>query len=221
MNLFRYCGDDPVDRSDPMGLADIAVSSELELYGVMAAINSYRAVHAARDGLGRAQLVIARGTHFQLGAKSTAEIKPETPIFGKLSKGAYQTESYGASELAGAKAVGHVHTDVTGRPGKTISVFSQDDQITTQRGTVVYKINESDPSQVQRLAPQRDGSRPNAQGNVVSRKLVDAARKQLDQMQHQAKDSFEPTAADVDRGHQATGVPGLGAEAVNFAPGKS
>ena len=40
MNLFRYCGDDPVDRSDPMGLEDMPVSPELDRLGYQATMNS-------------------------------------------------------------------------------------------------------------------------------------------------------------------------------------
>jgi hypothetical protein len=40
MNLFRYCGDDPVDRSDPLGLAPVVIDEEADKLSRQAAQRS-------------------------------------------------------------------------------------------------------------------------------------------------------------------------------------
>lgn len=52
MNLFRYCGDDPVDRSDPTGLEFLSVSEDVDVYARMAALKTQELYRTATVHLG-------------------------------------------------------------------------------------------------------------------------------------------------------------------------
>jgi hypothetical protein len=41
-NLFRYCHNDPIDFTDPMGLDDIYISAEMDRLGVQASLRKKR-----------------------------------------------------------------------------------------------------------------------------------------------------------------------------------
>ncbi len=52
MNLFRYCGDDPEDRSDPTGLESEADLEQLSIRATLKAAKAYRTNNP--EGLGQA-----------------------------------------------------------------------------------------------------------------------------------------------------------------------
>ncbi len=188
-NLYRYCGGNPVSRVDPMGLADVPVSRQLDRAGAEASLRSYY------DGLwgdnayiGRAQLV--HGDYTLGGFKIAKVEKVTTP--GRIMPGARLTENFGS--VIGALAVGHVHYDVRGRPGKNIAKFTGDDESNAnwqkgvngkpdRPGIPVYKVNESDllqgnPNRVTRLTPQDNASTP-PQERTVDPKIVAEVHREL------------------------------------------
>jgi RHS repeat-associated protein len=160
-NLFRYCHNDPMDFTDPMGLDDIYISPEMDRLGVQASLNARAASIAARDGIDRSQVIQEKGGHLSL-AKTFGTGENETSH--KFEGGRWRTyvsqkETAYADEGHAAKGIGHVHMDKTGQPAPHDPAWSKTDKATAQGskdhvGRAVYKVLESDPTKVERLTPQ-------------------------------------------------------------------
>jgi hypothetical protein len=216
MNLFRYCGDDPVDRSDPMGLEDIDIAPGFNSLGIQAAVNS-RTHLLQNGGLGYSQAIMRNGDgklYLQPKFNEGVEVQSYEYQMGRphlLKKIIEQTDK-------GAVGTGHVHAN---RSARVTSDFSIDDIKTAtgakasknkpgELGKPVWKTVEvSDRNHsmkvIERLTPQQQpGTPPTTQYFLQDGRQIAAP----------------PTAAKVEPSVQATGVPSLGAEAVNFGRGR-
>ena len=157
-NLYRYCHNDPVNRSDPFGLIDREIDRELDKLGSQASLNSLK--EAKNDTVGRSQAVQEKDGQRSLSSKfGKGERTVEQKLIGgRLQPVTTQKEKAPVDDGHKAVAVGHVHKDVT---GKAETRFSQADIDTAkgskaEPGIPVYKVNESNPSQILRLTPQVD-----------------------------------------------------------------
>jgi RHS repeat-associated protein len=157
-NLYRYCHNDPVNKSDPFGLEDQAISRELDRLGSEASRNSLKEALRGKDGKERSQLVQKKEGKLSLQDKFN---KGEDVEKRKHEGGRWKTviESQKAEAKADPgyepAAVGHVHMDKTGTPKHHSPKFSEDiDKPLARSGMPVYKVNESDPGHVYRLTPQ-------------------------------------------------------------------
>ena len=234
MNLFRYCGDDPVDRSDPMGLEDIAISSELDRLGIQASVNSRQSFIDHPAGLGsRGQLIQANNNTHSLSLQSSVIQGYVVPVYGP-GRGSHIQRIIGhkvieytpADKGFSAKGFGHAHDDLNRASPK----FSQEDWAAAPGKTAkngkpgvvgkpVWKMLTSDPNSVIRLTPQTvPGQRPAER--PLSARAVQPTSPPPPIIPSPRGGFAGPSAADVDASHQATGVPSMAAEATNFAPGK-
>jgi RHS repeat-associated protein len=158
-NLYRYCHNDPVNRSDPSGLIDRNIPSELDKKGVEASQNCLKAAIAAGDHTGRSQGIQEKDGKFSLNNKISKGINQIIKKFESRFKDyILQKERAEYDEGYNPAGVGHVHMDKT---GKADTAFSDADKSTARGsaghpGIPVYKINESNPNQVLRLTPQVD-----------------------------------------------------------------
>jgi RHS repeat-associated protein len=157
-NLYRYCHNDPVNKSDPTGLVDQDIDKDLDKKGAEASSNSL--TEAKKDSIGRSQAVQEKDGQRSLGSKFG---KGEPEVQQKMVNGRLQpitTQKEKAPVDPGHKpvAVGHAHMDVTGKanPNFTEADYHTATGSATELGIPVYKVNESNPSQILRLTPQVD-----------------------------------------------------------------
>jgi RHS repeat-associated protein len=159
-NLYRYCHNDPVNRSDPFGLIDREIDKDLDKKGVEASQNALKAAKDAGDHAGRSQAVQEKDGKRSLASK-IAKGSPKTEkrmIGGRMQTVTTQTEEAPVDPGHTPVGVGHVHMDKTGKGDPNFSKADKD----TARGSKgepgipVYKVNESNPSQILRLTPQVD-----------------------------------------------------------------
>ena len=160
-NLYRYCHNDPVNRSDPFGLIDRDIDRELDRKGVEASLNSLKAVQEAKDGAARSQAIQEKDGKLSLGKITKG--KTDDEVIKRSAPGGFRTyhlQKEGAIVDKGSNAagVGHVHMDKTAKADPN---FSDADYGTARGsaghpGTPVYKVNESNPSRILRLTPQAD-----------------------------------------------------------------
>jgi len=149
-----------VTRSDPFGLIDKDIDKDLDQKGIEASQNSLKAAKDAGDHIGRSQVVQEKDGQRSLGSKfGKGETSVEQKMInGRLQPITTQKEKAPVDDGHKAVAVGHAHMDAT---GKADPRFSGAD-IARARGSVtdpgipVYKVNESNPSQILRLTPQVD-----------------------------------------------------------------
>jgi RHS repeat-associated protein len=227
MNLFRYCGDDPVDLSDPLGLEG-EVRSELE-----AAVSvARRQVEAAVVDPNRQSAVAyvqqkGTATFFKLvyypskmvpilkhdnGYEVGRTIDGKVTVVGGIP---YELETP-SKDYAGRVVLSvHSHNDKRGKGVKTNGVAmpkwsSYDNNIPD--------VDRMDESNFGKWYSRRNGkdvrSVRKSPGDASSSRSSNAPTGSSADL------SPGPSAREVDLFHQSTGVPSLGQEAVNFAPGR-
>jgi RHS repeat-associated protein len=171
MNLFRYCHDDPVDGSDPMGLTDIEISAEEIRLGVQAALNARaNLIKYPEKGPGRAQFVVPGPNGHPMLEKQFSTGEERVPVY-RPKRGSNTSEK--AGEIVTEKGPknrilsGHVHDDagVTGpkadREYTTHDRKEADGSAATrgkpaQPGHPVFKSYSSGGSKVDYLVPQTE-----------------------------------------------------------------
>ena len=174
-NLYRYCGNDWANRSDPMGLTDIDIPDEVVQKMFEASRNSIAESASHKDGLGRGQLVQhkvdgkghAIGKHVLQNtfekAKVVAKQREEYQKYHTGEPHRYVMQEggdkgYKADPGNKMDGIGHGHQDVTGKPlGE--AKFSPEDKATARGdahhdGTPVGRIDESNPKMFHLLIPQ-------------------------------------------------------------------
>jgi hypothetical protein len=243
MNLFRYCGGDPVNRVDPMGLEDIGIPEAMDIAIVQ---TNYASAVANRGTGGHNHIVIydKAGGGFQ-PAKATAGVTHPT-----LNRGASVLPTNNVWEKTvvprgrNPRGVGHAHDDLAS-DGKTVVAKSsrytgvdKKQAVDLPVGKVNWSsVNTSAPNGIHtRLTPQDDGTA--AEDRKISARIVGKALKGMQTLEdikqgrssssandnssqsQQAALTRPMTAAEIDQAHQATGVPSLGVETVNAVHGK-
>jgi RHS repeat-associated protein len=226
MNLFRYCGDDPVDRSDPMGLES---DGYLHLSPVELTLLQQARANVERPGhqpveiwqnhwvtkpVTKMQAVIARGNQRKLS--DAVEGGYELRIVGN-TKTWVQLEKLKIPGGWRAVVATHKYWNGTGFGSAT---WSGDDRTTARSGTMVERTDETQPGEFKRLVPRTDRSgRYKAEDFNHPIRERDISGKSGggggDGSSGGSGTSSGPTAAQVDAAHQATGVPSLGVESVN------
>jgi RHS repeat-associated protein len=163
-NLFRYCGNDPLDRTDPMGLEDMFTTHAEDIAGRDAAIGAYnhaqtisRSTHTAPKDYGQGVRTGADGK-MQPNGKWAVEKPTTTNKFEDRRLKRFQAKSERISTGETHKITGHVHNDVSGNPRSSPDASREDLQ--AARTSKVYRVNESNPSVIWRAVPQTDGSNP-------------------------------------------------------------
>jgi hypothetical protein len=165
-NLFRYCGNDPIDFVDPMGLEDIPISRERDIRMWQASMNSLEhAQHSALDRNGKqssfSQYSLPDGKgHWHLENR----FNESTATWVKRDATSGQNHSLvnveGGERRPINADIGHVHMDVTGHDQSNFSIGKVSDYHTAEQGTPVAKVNQSSSNAVTRLTPQTDGAKP-------------------------------------------------------------
>jgi len=176
-NLFRYCHNDPIDFTDPMGLTDIDMSPELIGLIWQASTNSLSAYRQARDAVGRSQFVVstaenkgrlslqknADGANRINTSKIKLELRKEYQQYRDGQKYRYvEQESGKVRQGEKLEGIGHIHADKTGHgtpqwSGTDINTASG---TKTQLGAPVGRIDESNPVVMRVLVPQQEGGQP-------------------------------------------------------------
>ena len=191
-NLYRYCGNDWANKSDPMGLTDIEGAEELIRLAAQASVNSVKSYRAdlARgvpryERVGRSQDIIqevdAKGhltaPKLQTNRDGTPKIIKATMEHSERSASSGQKyhwwEKEGATSLSPGQenpARGHMHDDKT---GNGVKGFSPVDQAAAKAGGVIGLINESEIDKNGRvtahvLVPQQEGGTPRTANVKVS-----------------------------------------------------
>jgi RHS repeat-associated protein len=164
-NLYRYCHNDPVNKSDPLGLIDREIDQQIDGLGAQASRNSLQESLKHKDGTDRQQLVQEKDGRRSLQQRFTAgkeEKRREIDMKGtiKFRTRTYRVERSKPDEGHKVVAVGHVHMDKTGKPPSDSAFSTLDyDKARGSRdepGIPVYKVNESNPAVILRLTPQVD-----------------------------------------------------------------
>jgi RHS repeat-associated protein len=169
-NLYRYCGNDWANRTDPMGLTDIPVSAEMDRLIWQACMNSLKAAHTKegmKDGASRTQAI--KGTRDHPALATNADGSPKITkgtlvvetarVNGQLAPTGQATRTHRVEDTGvPGPAAGHVHRDVTGKP-KDAPGFSDMDRTAARGkdGKIIGLVNESNPKRVFRLTPQVEG----------------------------------------------------------------
>jgi RHS repeat-associated protein len=235
MNLFRYCGDDPVDRSDPLGL-------EGETFGpggLEPAVEvARRQIEAATLASNRKSAVaMFRDPHWPGGKRPVTYYPSKYVPILRFGKGYKVGPTLDAEvryvngipmelEIAPDKYRGqvalqpHSHNDKRGRntktPGLAINRWSGHDL----NNPDVERMDESTRKWYSRRKGKEVPS--DLASRLKSSKTSDAGSGSRSNgiTGSDIAGSSGPSAKDIDLAHQATGVPSLGAESVNFAPGR-
>ena len=237
MNLFRYCGDDPVDRTDPLGLESLFYNN---LESAIQAAEA-RTVAAQFSPSAKPIFVNIRGDTSTATGR-TISIMPSkmTPVLKSGNRYEVLDTMNGKPQYTGTNAAGkpqffelkgtglsknqkartkamiHIHHDIKENGGVAESKNSIYDDNLYKSGVIMERMNASDKG---RWWHRRQPAN-NRYGYKDSKHRHGTPHNGGGSSGSSDSSSSGPTAADVDRRHQATGVPSLAAEAVNFAPGK-
>jgi RHS repeat-associated protein len=242
MNLFRYCGDDPVDLSDPLGL-----DADIEQYRDSDALNTY--VHNVNKLPGWPSTFIYAG-HGSQQPENLGQVKDgryELNVMGKsptiptsqVLRSITQHPAFNSREQiflavcsAGAKG-STLARHIAAGTGK--AVIAPDRMLWISKSGRYFAADPKLGAKGKVLGP--DTSKmgnllkftPDGQSQVFHRYYSDASQRgdgalpsgsAASSQASSANNSSGPNAAQVDAAHQALGVPSLGAESVNFAPGR-
>lgn len=231
MNLFRYCGDDPIVQSDPLGL-DYATIEEASFKARLLIQESFS------DNTRLSQTIKVPGsskpkTITYLPSEAVAVLRSGSRydlvphLLGKLEVTGYDS-STGAPiwhELEGAEltaaqkarlaAMIHGHENLS---GKARAGNSKYDKNLYKSNVAMKRMDESDQTQGHRRRPT-NGGRGYVDDHLLAARAGGRPGGSFGWAGVSARDDTPPSAAEVDDAHQATGVPSLGAEAVNAAPG--
>jgi RHS repeat-associated protein len=164
-NLYRYCHNDPVNKNDPFGLEPIEISIRLDQLGIQASDNSLR---ASSDGYPRSQVIQQTNGQLSLQNKINEGVPVKVPGYGSVVPKVMMEEKAEPDKGSTLAGIGHAHMDQTGRPAKSESSFSKKDYAAATGdkkkgliGVPIYKVNQSDPTRVDRLTPEKTpGDKP-------------------------------------------------------------
>jgi RHS repeat-associated protein len=226
MNLFRYCGDDPVDLRDPLGLEpgdpfgspfdaalDVhnfinptSISRNREYGSVIYRLNGQYFATEPRLGSGRDSPERNRppdgatrvGDYHSHGDYSRAIYNHRTHKFDAVRAKNKSEDQWGSDDFSKKDK----------REYDRLAKNNPD--FRGYLGTPSGQMRVHNPV---RGKPDDSNAGKNQRDNDAQTRREPTANKPSDM-------SNAPSAAQVDALHQATGVPSLGAEAVNFAPGK-
>jgi RHS repeat-associated protein len=164
-NLYRYCGNDWANRTDPMGLTDIYVDPEWDRLARIGGGISLS--QGSTDGKTRMIIVeISRESH-------KARLKPQSAIAGeakttsrreadgslaRTGSGFTTNRTESAKPSPGYDSIGptHGHLTQSGKPYPDSPDWSKPDRATARTGQIVWKINEDKPGELRRLTPQKE-----------------------------------------------------------------
>lgn len=233
MNLFRYCGDDPVDGSDPMGLDNEEYSFEHAT-----SVARARAITAQFSPKNKAITVRVKATAGD-AVRVTYVPSQMVPVLRNPNGKGYEVLSAMAGKpvFNGFNAAGqpqfleqeggnltadqklraanlvHIHNNRKG--GIARAGNSPTDDNLYKHNVTVERMDATDRTRWHRRAPTPGG------GYKESIIPADgASRPGGGGPEGSSVNNSGPSAKDIDLAHQATGVPSLGAEAVNLAPGR-
>ncbi len=155
-NLYRYVGNDPLDRVDPMGLEDMIPPPHMDELGREASLSSAVASQG-RGAFGRAIEQVGNGP-LRLGPLTRGTLTTQRVYQqGRLIQLPRLVESYTKSDDAELRGAGHVHNNLTGLPAPHERLFSTTDyDLTKNQGKWNYVVNQSDKTVLYRLNPQTD-----------------------------------------------------------------
>lgn len=229
MNLFRYCGDDPVDRSDPLGLQGEEFGlDQLELARATVRHQVEAAVSDPHRQSAKGWITRKGETHPTLVTYYPSKMVPlyrsgNKYIVGPTVDGQVVTQGGESYELEkapksppGYRTVynGHSHNDklqgtstngiAAPRWSKYDESISDVDRMDESSGRWHYRRHgrEVSAKEAARAGTAKERSQDGPTGSEVN------------------PDAGAPSAKDVDPRQQSTDVPSLAAESTNFAPGK-
>lgn len=242
MNLFRYCGDDPVDLSDPTGLEGEQWSYE---HASSVARSKAIAAQFAPD-VKSVTVNIKPSSNSIVGipwtyvpSKMVAVLKSPSghgyevlnPVDGKPRFNGYVGGNPQFLEIEGGnltrdqmnRAANLVHIHNNTKSGIAAAGNSVTDDNLYKQGVAVERMDATDRKSWHRREPNgkggykdsiipADGAPRSGRGGGDGSGNGGASAG--------SGGSSGPTARDIDLAHQDTGVPSLGQESVNFAPGR-
>jgi RHS repeat-associated protein len=233
MNLFRYCGDDPVDRTDPLGLDWAVIDSETESWALRASAQD----RAARKSEGRSlyRTVINMGRHSEFGTtvyRDNGKVGMSSPYTDR------DWSTVRPRNYPGKTSLLYDHTHNHNRDSRvTKSHLSVPDIRVANNFGVPVQVTTPN-GDVDRVRPSTAATRDGRWSEGATIERQDRNTKKFETLkgantnvprygpvgegmadiskQHRSA----PSARDIDFAHQSTGVPSLGQESVNFAPGR-
>jgi hypothetical protein len=231
-NLYRFCSNNAVNRIDPLGLIDSnnfdpnttdykwAERANLSKYSNYFTYGGHGGEHNYNFGQVMDPRFRSRGT--TIPEKDVIASIKGKPLFAQKSGTLLLVCHSGekGSTLASAVARG-TGKDVLA-PSKYLWLLNQKDHPFVVAGgyrdprTGELKLNTKDPGNLTRFYP--DGSSKAGADFQLSAKDANGAIPVAGP--GVIGPSLVPTAAQIDAAHQATGVPSLGAEAVNYISGR-
>ncbi|MGI8821601.1 MAG: RHS repeat-associated core domain-containing protein [Chthoniobacterales bacterium] len=233
-NLFRYCGGDPVNRTDPTGLDSTPIDSETESWSLRASAQDAAARRS--EGLSLNRIFVNRFAHSEFG----------TTVHKENGK-AGMSQSYTDRDpvrlimrnYPGKTSLVYDHThDNNAKSRYTGSHLSVGDVGVANKSGVAVQVTTPN-GDIDRMRPSAASTEDGRwrEGGTIERLSADTGHfetlkgaktnvpregpvfgESMGAVSHQEQSA--PSAKDVDAATQATGVPSLGAEAVNFAPGR-
>lgn len=229
MNLFRYCSDDPIDRTDPTGL-EIDYHGDQENWNVS---NQY----LSRSPLARG--IIADANRLNIPIYENSRNNTSIPTHGpkRVNWDPHSGLETKPGNRLQSPAIGVIHeldhavrkaTDPKGflkaRGTKDPQYGNQEDRRSVERERII--IQELNSGEGERFNHGGGFTRTNGptsrmptRGSFGGESYGTGSNGAETARSSPGSESSRPTAAQVDALHQATGVPSLGAEAVNSARG--
>jgi RHS repeat-associated protein len=238
MNLFRYVGDDPVDGSDPMGLSDRSYIPEWDVsnhfnvnsfwlggreavrwsYGEQKSKMVLVSAHGARGYVMNTNVTEAAFKASKAGQGGIPVPKHMRLDINQLVNDIKSLDNYTATkpvrlDICYAAFGGSASVAQQVANGlKTNQVTANTDIINPNSGTGVGEWRDFNSPESKRPTDVVNKS--------VRTRHQDSSQPSLGNGESSSNEANRPSARDVDLAHQATGVPSLGAEAVNCAPGR-
>jgi hypothetical protein len=240
MNLFRYCGDDPVDRSDPMGL-----EADIEMYRAGDPLKTYAGnmnklpdwpstfIYAGHGSQQPEELGQVKDPRYNVNVMGRSPTLPAGRVIDSItrdSRFASRAQIFLAVCSAGARGstlASHVAA-ATGKP-----VVAPDKMLWITQSGHYFAADPVPGSNGRKADAGRMGNlvkfTPDGKSVVIHRYYSDATRGSGGGLPTGASDSSRSTstsngsslsAAQIDAANQALGIPSLAAEATNFAPGR-
>jgi len=216
-NLYRYCGNDPVDRSDPTGLDTFENLPDAIRFARGQVVKLAFGPEAHKEYFKEFHDMKTHGVSIGISSHGGKKFVTSEPAYGEFkSLGRNPTtgrEQWYETEKAPKDAFMTLHSH-NNKTGAAVADFSPIDKASARGGKIIDKVNETDPDNWQRIGPSTKSPGWKKMDPSVAPSRSDYS------LQNSETESSVQTASQIDGRQRAaenlgTTVPSLGAEAVN------